>query len=206
VYCGSLMKAALDAFERNMLRVRSLHALHNAFSKQVTSAIDLSDLLRAEIVLGVSALDHYMHELTRMGMLECWAGTRKRTDAYERFQIPISIAATLSTPSTTQAIIEGEIRSKHGFLAFQHPDKVADAVRLFSEVKLWEEVGKQLGATAKEIRTVLLLIVDRRNKIAHEADIDPSYPGQRWPIDSTMVENTLDKLEAMAYAIFKVAV
>jgi hypothetical protein len=204
VYCGSSMQTALDAFERNMLRMRSLHALHSAFSRQVTPVIDLSDLLRAEIVLGVSALDHYVHELTRLGMLECWAGSRKSTDAFDRFPLPISIAGALSNPSTAQAIIEGEIRSRHSFLSFQHPDRIADAVRLFTEVKLWEEVGKQLGTTAKEIKTALLLIVDRRNKIAHEADIDPSYPGQRWPIDSTLVERTLDKLEEIARAIFKV--
>lgn len=200
------MQAALDAFERNMMRVRSLHALHGAFSKQVTPAIDLSDLLRAEIVLGVSALDHYVHELTRLGMLECWAGGRKSTDAFERFPIPILIAGALSNPSIAQATIEGEIRSKHSRLTFQHPDRITEAVRHFSEVKLWEEVGKQLGTTANEIKTALLLIVDRRNKIAHEADIDPSYPGQRWPIDSTLVERTLDKLEAIARAMFKVTV
>jgi hypothetical protein len=200
------MQAALDAFERNILRVRALHALHDAFSKQVTSAIDLSDLLRAEIVLGVSALDHYIHELTRLGMLECWTGSRKSTDAYERFPLPMSLASTLSNPSTAPATIEDAIRSRHSFLSFQHPDRIADAVRLFSEVKLWEEVGTQLGTTGKEVKTALLLVIDRRNKIAHEADIDPSYPGQRWPIDSALVESTLDKLEAIARAIFKVII
>ena len=50
------MQAALNAFEASMLRVRALHALHGSFSKQVTAAIDLSDLLRAEIVLGVMTL------------------------------------------------------------------------------------------------------------------------------------------------------
>jgi hypothetical protein len=205
-FCRSSMQAALDAFEANMLRVHSLHALHGVFVKQVTTAVDLSDLLRAEIVLAVSALDHYMHELTRLGMLECWRGTRTRTDAFNRFPLPISVAVDLSNLSIAQEIIESEIRSKHSFLSFQHPDKIAEAVRLFSDGKLWEEVGKSLGMAAKDVKTSLLLIIDRRNKIAHEADIDPSYPGQRWPIDSAMVENTLLKLDAIAHAIFKVIV
>jgi hypothetical protein len=108
-----------------------------------------------------------------------------------------------SNPSTAQIIVEGEIRTKHSFLSFQHPDRIADAVRLFSEVKLWDEIGKLLGAAAKDIKTELLLIVDRRNKLAHEADIDPSYPGQRWPINAALVEGIFDKLEAIARAIFK---
>lgn len=198
------MKAAIDAFEANMLRVRALHALHGAFSKQVTAAIDLSDVLRAEVVLAVSALDHYMHELTRLGMLECWSGQRTSTNAFDRFPLPISIAAQLSNSATAYQSIENEIRSKHSFLSFQHPDKIADAVRLFSDVTLWEEVGKELHADAKTIKTQLLLIVDRRNKIAHEADIDPTYPGQCWPINPAMVEAIFDTLESIARAIFKV--
>jgi hypothetical protein len=200
------MQTAIDLFETSMSRARSLHALYGAFAKQVTSAIDLSDVLRAEIVLAVSALDYYVHELTRLGMLECWSGSRNRTDAFNRFPLPISIAGGLSNPSTAKQIIEAEIRSKHGFLSFQHPERIADAVRLFSDVKLWEEVGNELGMTAKAVKTSLILIVDRRNKIAHEADIDPSYPGQRWPIDAVLVEQTFDTLEAIGRAIFKVAV
>jgi hypothetical protein len=41
---------------------------------------------------------------------------------------------------------------------------------------------------------------------ADEADIDPSYPGQRWPIDIPLVEDIFDKIEAICRAIFKVAV
>jgi hypothetical protein len=199
------MQKAIDSFEANMLRVRSLHALYVIFARQVTAAVDLSDFLRAEIVLAVSALDHFIHELTRLGMLECWAGSRRNTDAFNRFPLPIAVAKGLYQ-STSQQVFEDEIRLKHSFLSFQFPDRIADAVRLFSDVKLWEEVGNELGKEAKTVKSSLVLIIDRRNKIAHEADIDPSYPGQRWPIDSAMVERTCDELEAIARAIFKVAV
>ena len=187
-----------------MARVRQLHALHHSFSKQVTAIVDLSDLLRAEIVLAVSALDYFIHELTRLGMLECFDGTRPVTDAFNRFSLPIGGAEQLASAATAKVFVEGEIRSRHSFLAFQHPDKIADAIRLFSGVKLWEEVAKELGTKADDLKTSLKLIVDRRNKIAHEADIDPSYPDQRWPVDQPMVENILKSIEDIARAIFKV--
>ena len=41
----------------------------------------------------------------------------------------------------------------------------------------------------------LALIVDRRNKIAHEADMDPTSPGSRWPIDELLVQDVIDGLE-----------
>ncbi|MFL7904781.1 HEPN domain-containing protein [Azospirillum argentinense] len=197
------MQAAINAFEAGITRVRSLHGIHHALSRQLTSAVDLSDLLRAEIVMGVSALDHYIHELARLGMLECWSGHRKSTEAFKRFPLPMSVAAGLSSSSTTE-LLEAEIRAKHSFLSFQHPDKIADAVRLFSEVKLWDEVATELKSNARTIKSALNLIIDRRNKIAHEADADPSYPGERWPVDTALVEETLDTLDQIAHAIFRV--
>ena len=189
-----------------MARVRALHALQGSFAKRLTVAVDLSDILRAEVVLAVSALDYFVHELTRLGMLESWSGDRAQTDAFQRFQLPLSMARGLSNPAAARQILDAEIRSKHSFLSFQHPDRLADAVRLFSEVKLWEEVGKEMGLPAQVAKSSLILIIDRRNKIAHEADIDPSYPGQRWPINIPLVEGIFDQIEAIGRAIFKVAV
>jgi hypothetical protein len=199
------MQAALDAFESNMSRVRSLHALRSVFVASVTAAVDLSDILRAELVLAVSALDHFVHELTRLGMLECWSGARNSTDAFNRFQLPLSTAINLASSASAVDILDAEIRSRHGFLSFQHPDKIADAIRNFSEIRLWEEVARELGEPAVAIKTSVILIVDRRNKIAHEADMDPSYPHQRWPIDAGMVEATFERLERIARAVFKVS-
>ena len=67
-----------------MQRTRALHALHGSFLGQVTAAIDLTDILRAEVVLAVSALDYFVHELTRMGMIECWSGEGfKQTHSFD---------------------------------------------------------------------------------------------------------------------------
>ena len=68
------------------------------------------------------------------------------------------------------------------FSSFQQPDKIADAIRLFSDVKLWQQVALELAIPEQDVKARLKLIVDRRNKIAHEADVDPSFPNMRWPI------------------------
>jgi hypothetical protein len=57
----------------------------------------------------------------------------------------------------------------------------------------------------KDAKTRLKLIVDRRNKIAHEADLDPTSPGFRWPISSTVVNDAIDFIESLGDAIYKVA-
>jgi hypothetical protein len=163
------MQSALSAFTENLARVRHLHALHASFSAQVTAIVDLSDLLRAEVVLAASALDHYVHELTRLGMLECWRGKRPLTDAFKRFSLPAgATVAAMADTSQAEAIFENEVRVRHSYATFQQPEKIADAVRLFSNIGLWETVAGRLGVSTKDARNALSLIVDRRNKIAHE--------------------------------------
>jgi hypothetical protein len=199
------MQAALDGFNLNIGRVRALHALGASFQAQLTPAVDLSDLLRAEVVLAVSALDQFVHEIARTGMIESWTGLRARTEAFSRFALPTSVvSALLEAPGSTGAL-ETEIRSRHSYVTFQHPDKIAEAVRLFSDIKLWELVAAELNEEPKTVKASLILIVDRRNKIAHEADVDPSYPGQRWPIDVFLVESIFARIETLANAIFVVA-
>jgi len=110
------MQKALDDFEACMRRVRALHALYFSFAARLTAAVDLSDILRPEVVLAVSALDYFIHELTRIGMLESWVGTRAQTDALQRYQLPLSIAKGLSNVGTAQQVLDAEIRTKHSFL------------------------------------------------------------------------------------------
>ncbi|MEY3827430.1 MAG: hypothetical protein RLZZ148_2249, partial [Cyanobacteriota bacterium] len=57
------MQSALDQFYISIQRVRDLIALYHSLTAQTTSAVDLSDILRSALVLAVSALDYYIHEV-----------------------------------------------------------------------------------------------------------------------------------------------
>jgi hypothetical protein len=156
------------------------------------------------VVLAVGALDHFVHEITRIGMLDVYAQVRPATEAFGRFSVSMdNVLLGISAPGTSQWF-ENEIRNRHGWLSFQQADKIADAARLVSQKRLWEEVGARLGVDARSAKNQVNLIVDRRNKIAHEADMDPSAPGARWPIDEALVDETLDRLKRIAQAIYDV--
>lgn len=200
------MLSAQEQFKENLKRARELGELANAVQAITTSAIEVSDLWRAQIVLVVSALDHFIHELARLGMVESAKGTRPKTDAYLRFEMPLSATEAAMTGTAHETWVGETVREKHSWQSFQDPDKLADAIRLISPVKLWEEVGKELGLLPKDAKTRLKLIVDRRNKIAHEADLDPTNPGFRWPITARLANDTIDFVEKVGDAIYKVAV
>jgi hypothetical protein len=197
------MHNALAQFQENLRRVRELGELASAVQSIITAAIDVSDILRAQIVLAVSALDNLIHEVARLGMVEASKGLRTKTDAYLRFQLPI---AALENGLPFETSVGEAVREKHSWQSFQDPDKIADVIRLISSVQLWDAVGGELGIPPQDVKTRLKLIVDRRNKIAHEADMDPANPGFRWPITKQLVNDAVDFIEQVCTAICKVAV
>ena len=200
------MQSAIDLFRISIARVRDLIAVHNSLKAQASSVLDLSDMLRAALVLAVSALDYYIHEVVRIGMLEIHGGQRPEPPAFSGFQISLGNArAGINAEQNIDSWLEDEIRQRHSYKSFQQPNAIADAVRLICDKKLWEQVSINMGSPAKDIKQQLSLIVDRRNKIAHEADIDPSYPiGDRWPIDELLVNEAVNFLEQVVESIHKI--
>jgi len=200
------MQPAIDLFRISIARVRDLIAVHNSLKAQASSVLDLSDMLRAALVLAVSALDYYIHEVVRIGMLEIHRGQRLEPPAFSGFQISLGNArAGINAGQNIDSWLEDEIRQRHSYKSFQQPNAIADAVRLICDKKLWEEVSINMGSPAKDIKQQLSLIVDRRNKIAHEADIDPTLSlGNRWPIDELLVNEAVDFLEQVVESIHKI--
>lgn len=177
-----------------------------ALQNTTTPALDLTDLLRAEIVLAVSAFDHFIHELTRLGCLETFDGARPPTAAYLRFEVSLeTLGALLGNPSDAGPF-DQELRIRHSWLSFQRPDKVADALRMVSAKALWDEVAAKVGMPASAVKVRLNAIVDRRNQIAHEADLDPTDPTlqTRWPISVADAETTVEFLQQVGTAVFDV--
>jgi hypothetical protein len=195
------MQIALDHFRGSLRRVRDFDGLYANLTAQTGGALDLSDMLRGEIVFAVSAFDHYVHEATRLGMLEALQGRRVQTDAFLRFQAPLHhVVRGLQNPASS-GWLEDAVREAHGWRSFQLPDKVAEAIRLVSDVALWDELARQRGVSTKRLKTDISAIVDRRNRIVHEADLDPSFPGTRWPINHADTRSAVDLVQWVVESI-----
>ncbi|MGE6955055.1 hypothetical protein [Staphylococcus capitis] len=126
-------------------------------------------------------------------MLMIQQGTLPSCPGFYRFRVSLSSLGQALASSST-GWLEAEIRGQHSFLSFQHPDKVADAFRLVTDIPLWKEVADQMGQNPDDVKRQLKLIVDRRNKIAHESDTDPTPPRTRYAISAQMVGEGLDFL------------
>jgi hypothetical protein len=167
-------------------------ALHGFITNNVTVALQPDELLRAEWAARVSALDLYIHELVSQNLLKIFEGTRAPGPGFGRFQISsdalMRIQGTAIVAERNTAF-DLEVRTRLSRVTYQYPDDIAEGVRLISPCKLWNEVATHLGATAatlsaetESIKKQLSLIVDRRNKIVHEGDLQPTVPRSPWPI------------------------
>lgn len=95
------MQSAIDQFNISITRVRDLIAIYQSLQAQSTNVLDLSDILRAALVLAVSALDFYIHEVVRIGMLEIHRGVRPEPNppqnstqsAFSRFRVSLGNAS-----------------------------------------------------------------------------------------------------------------
>ena len=90
----------------------------------------------------------------------------------------------------------------------EQPDDIAEAIRFISSVELWNSVASQLQSTSKDVRDRLRLVVDRRNKIVHEADSNPTYGqiGVLWPLNATQADDAVAFIESVAEAVHTVVV
>jgi hypothetical protein len=169
------------------------------------------ELLRAEWVARVSALDLYVHERVAQEMLAIFEGWRSATPAYLRFQVStetLNRIRAATTESEASAAFDLHVRSYLSRITYQAPDDIADGIRLCCEIELWNELALKLGATqatkadeARNLRKQLSLIVQRRNIIVHEGDLQQSPLREPWPISRSDLAFVSDQIERLVRAI-----
>ena len=183
---------------------------------------ELKDILRAQIVYAVSAMDRYIHEIVKIGIINSYLGQKTPTEKWKSTCIPLpkvqdivniekrtdlsSFQKTTLIAQLLNQIVEPILKN----MSFQHPDKIKDALSY-----IWEEphkmqsvttvinynlVGNNSNEKTKYLEQKLQLIVTRRNKIVHEADWDITT-GDRCAICKNEVDDIISFIEKFVMAI-----
>lgn len=172
------------------MRIEHIRAAQAYLAVQTSGPLQTDERLRAEWAARVSALDLYVHELVSDYLVETVVGLRHPSNGFGRFHL--SCALLLQAPldkSSFQNAADLEIRLRLERRTLQLPDEIAESIRWISDIELWNEVVIRLGEppitkiyAAKALKQRLTQIVNRRNKIVHEADLQPGIPRVTWPI------------------------
>lgn len=195
------MSTPLLQFKDNLHQARHVCSHSALHALQHPNSLIPDELLRASLVSGVSALDHYIHELVRVLMIETALGKRPQTPAFGRFSTTVSLTMRAAQGTRPEQWMDEAVRQQHSYQTFQQPARIADAVRLVWSGKLWETVASQLGKSSSTIVEELKLVVLRRNCIVHEADRNPLPPHDRWPISQHDVISALQTIDQIVSTI-----
>ncbi len=189
-----------ELFNKNIESVSIIDSIYQYMESQVT-AFDLTELLRAEFVLIVSALDFYVHGIVREGLMKQFAGTdisNKNT-----VSIPLSTVKVLlhiNSEEEQKKILDEQIKeitSKH---SYQAPRAIEKALGMININKIWSRISNILSISADDTQRTLALIINRRNKIAHEADIN-FITGEKTEITQTAINDCLEFTTLLVEAI-----
>ncbi len=230
------MQEAIKRFRQNISYVDDLGNIHRYLSTTTTSATQLAldEILRAEWVMCISCLDAYIHDLLRLGIIAIHCGQRVKPKKFNSdvkismqgvslFIDEISSLVSLSpdlgilnlnfqkliTDVAQQQWLENEVTQLYSRSTFQGAQQIELAIQVISDIKIWQELSKLLNIPAEDIKKQLNLIVNRRNKIAHEADTDQAIlitTGviSRYQISHSDIDTTLQFLKDFAEAFYQI--
>lgn len=188
---------AEEAFAESIARARRICDLQQYLERIHTAALDTDDMLRAAVVLTVSALDYLVHEVIRVEAVRC---SRERVPV-EKLELPLSIMH--GDPLKLDELVSTHIRSRNAHRSFVDPGKLADALIVFVSDP-WDKIASKCGQTPKQAKSRLRTIYRWRNRIAHEADINPEYAGAAvWGIIYQDVCVVIDDVENLGKAILE---
>lgn len=169
------IQQAIDQFNLNIASVKQLYGIYTVHSS-LTSSIDASEVLRAVVVMTVSALDCYLHELVAWGTVDIYSGVAKFGYGNATLKPSESTPWLLHKLSIDKSAqlneIENEIWKKIESKTFQDPEIIQSNLACLGVNDVWNRVSGTMSINEQDLKNRLKLIVNRRNSIAHEADID----------------------------------
>ncbi|MGW5049856.1 hypothetical protein [Actinokineospora sp. NPDC004072] len=197
----------LGEFGRNVEYALDLVRGGRYLERLKVGAFDVTDLYRAAWMQAVAALDHWVHrEVYARAVGFAMNPSVPRPDRWSKIAVPMStLEAVMQNKADLAEQFTDILRDQFGHLSFQNPANIKQAFAYVCSTPLWPAVAKEMGqgATATSVQERLKEIVWRRNRIAHETDIDAST-GARRPITDADVTDALEWIQQLATAIHAV--
>lgn len=191
------MHNSLLLFVKSINETRDLSALYLYLSNQMGIPYAFDDLLRAQLVYSVGAIDKLIHDVIRIGMRDTYLGNRLPTPKYLKDSISLQLHNTLksATVPPPEFIFETEVSQKLRWQSFQKPSNIAEGLALIWDEKFkWDVIAASMGRPVEDVKFKLNFYSDRRNAIVHESDMDP-MTNNKTAIDKAFVTEATDLIE-----------
>ena len=165
------MNNALKEFDTNIKVINDSMAIYN-YLRKVAKNIDFSILLRSQYILVVSALDTFMHEIVIEKIIDCFFGKSVVTNVVCDFSFDLVVMLRNKKDYEQRELLRTFLSKKFSKDSFQSPKSIEYAFQIIGINNIWQKVSSDMGHATRDVRDNLAIIVQRRNQIAHESDID----------------------------------
>lgn len=185
---------AIATFEHAIQRAQQMVTLFDALTALRPGDAANDDALRSSYIQAVSSFDFFAHELAIIEAKHRF----QNAVATRNISLPMEVM-TITDVEERFSAAESQVRQANSYKAFVDPGKLAELLACYC-TKPWDKICEKLndGVAEDDQRTVgqlkgrLKPIWKRRNQIAHEADVDPTFAGVGlWPIDKVDTDLTI---------------
>jgi len=136
---------------------------------------DQKNIFRSQIVFLESALDFYLHELNKYGLMQIFNSAWDKTEPYKNLKIPMRhLEEGLKAPETSGWFLEfiSEAYSRDVFTSFEYMKDQMNMLGLKFSDLLNQAFPPSSDPTipSKTGKQIIRDLYDRRNQIAHQTD------------------------------------
>lgn len=169
---------AVNNFNHNIKSCDELITLYETITKTLPGLeIQSKELLRSVIVLSVSALDNYLHDLYRTEIVESYLGVGNFSVNFEKISVSIKVLQNVESANSDaekRTILQNELKKIQKTESYQSNRSIENIFINLGINKIWTRLEQEgiIGYRANQIKEELANIIDRRNKISHESDWD----------------------------------
>lgn len=189
------LSIVLKNFHKGCDRAFGMCSIHGYISSVAPAALDCDDILRSALVLAVSSFDLYLHDAFRTEVVH------RLTSRKDVPLLNIPFNAAFLDGADQISLVDEYIRKLNSFKSFVAPDKLSECLRYLFE-NPWEKIALKLQLDKSFCKSKLRRVIDLRNRIAHEADVNPNYGGiELWPIYKQDAEEAITFLKRLGVVI-----
>lgn len=156
-------------YEKNMLSINNSISIYHYLQSKAKN-LDATILLRSQFVLIISAFDTYVHSMIVNKIIDSYFSSEQQFNI--QLDIPLSLAYEMKDLN-----VDMQKNKLYNFLvkklskdSFQSPKSIEYAFSILGISKIWTKLSDKMQMQPDDIKNMLSIIVNRRNKIAHESD------------------------------------
>lgn len=197
----------IDTFRLSINRIKNRFEIVDLLRIQHKQD-EANDMLRFQIVYAMSALDFFMHEIYSYGLLKIFQNDSPKTHRYYEYRIPLKLLeyALYEAENIDQYLRDTFIDINSNF-TFMSPGRIREMLNIISPDDYFakaEQILKAKNIISPNVRLdhVLDQIYDRRNKIAHQTDINHGKDDQN-TITKDEVEYYIEVISHFVEALYK---